>query len=106
MARPKGAKTFSEEQVNKVTGMLKISMTQKKVGDFYNVSLSAVKRIIMRKKLTFWKEKMRWKKKLRRRCNRRLLKYVRTNNKQQLYLIAAQFSTLNGRKLSVCTIRR
>lgn len=53
-----------------------------------------------------WKEKNRRKKKLRPRCYRRLLNYVRNNNKQPLYMIAAQFRTVNGTKLSVRTIQR
>ena len=46
------------------------------------------------------------KHKLGPRCHRRLINYVRDNNKQLLLVIAARFRILDGTKLSIRTIRR
>ena len=51
-------------------------------------------------------EKVGWKRKLETHCVRRVLNYVRNNNKLLLYMIVQNFKMANGINLSFRTIRR
>ena len=95
--------------------MTHAEMIQKRVVEFYKILLSTVKSIMRRYKFTstvITSKKVGRKHKLGTRCVTRLLNYVRhnnnnnNNNKLPLYMIALNFKTANGTKVSFRTIRR
>ncbi len=89
--------------------MVNFGQTQKKVADYYCISVSTVKSIMRRHRLASnvnAKKRIGRKLKLGQRCVRRLILYVRKNNKMPLYTIAANFRASSGTKLSERTIRR
>ena len=109
MGRRKGSKNLSQGQKEKILDMVRSGLTQGYVADFYGIPKNTVKYLVGRAKRKNEKDrtsKPGRKHKLGPRCQRRLIKYVRDNNKQPLFVIAARFRTLDGTKLSKRTIRR
>ena len=110
MARKKGSKNVPTELKNKIIDLLRSGMTRKQVPNFYNVPLNTVKSIIRRRNKETGTQKLVTKQGrklvLGPRCVRRLLNFVRNNNKQPLFYIAVNLKTLDGSKLSQKTIKR
>ncbi len=108
MGRSQGSRNLSNGFKEKIVDMVNFGLTQKKVADYYCIPVSTIKSIMRYHRLASnlnAKKKMGRKLKLGPRCVRRLILYVRKNNKMPLYTIAANFRASNGTKLSERTIR-
>lgn len=109
MGRRAGSKNLSKELKSKICDLSRAGHTPTYIAQFYKVSRNTVKGIIRCSKLQKIegvKKKPGRKHKLGPRCIRRLLNYVRDNNRQPLFVIATRFRTKDGVKLSERTIRR
>ena len=110
MARKKGSKNVSADLKNRIIDLLRSGMTRKQVAGFYDIPLNTVKSIIRRRNKEATNKnsitKQGRKRLLGPRCVRRLLNFVRKNNKQPLFYIAANFKTIDGSNLSQKTIKR
>ena len=83
-------------------------MTPSYISGFYNVSRNAGKGIIRSNKqlsTVTTVAKPGRKHKLISRCVRRLLNYLKSKNWHPLFVVAARFRTLDGTRLSECTIQ-
>ena len=109
MGRKVGSKNLTKEMTGKIEDLSRAGHTPTYIANFYKLSRNTVKAVIRSSKLkqsAIVKKKAGRKHKLGPRCVRRLLNYVRDNNRQPLFVIAARFRTKNGEKLSERTIRR
>ncbi len=92
---------------SKIEGLSRAIHIPTNIANFYKLSINTVKSVIRSSKLKqsgIVKKNAGRKHKLGPRCVRRLLNYVRDNNRQPLFVIAAKFRTKNGEKLSERTI--
>ena len=109
MARTRGSKNLFIELKSKIIDLVRAGMTPSYVSRFYSVSRNTVKGIIRRSKqvpTVTTVMKPGGKHELGPRCVRRLLNYVKSNNRQPLFVVAASFRTLDGTRLSERTIQR
>ena len=84
-------------------------MTPTEVSNFYKIPRDSVKSIVRRAKPQNLEEapkQLGRRPKLGPRCIRRLIIFVRKNNRMPLFMIAAQFRTLDGVPLTPKTIRK
>ena len=90
--------------------VLRSGMTRKEVANFYDIPVNTVKSIIRRRNKEATNKSLMKKQgrklSLGPRYIRRLLNFVRNNNKQPLFYIASNFKALNGSTLSQKTIKR
>jgi len=109
MGRSRGSKNIKPELKSNIISMVEAGLTPAYVARFYNMPKDTVKSILRRNKNKSSKSIVKRRgrnKKLDSNCYKSLLKYVATNNKLPLFVIAAQFRTADGQKLSIRTIRR
>ena len=109
MTRKLGSKNVSLLLKEKIIYLIRTGMTPSYVSKFYDVSRNTVKSIFRRNKQSVSKSivtKPGRQQKLGPRCIRRLLNYVKANNRLPLFLIAVRFRTVDGTRLSQRTIRR
>ena len=108
MGRQAGAKNHSKELKSKVIDLVKSGMTPTEVAHFYKISRNSVKSTVRRAKsqnLEDAPKRLGRRPKLGPRCKCRLIILVRKNNRMPLFMIAAQFRTLDGVPLTPKTIR-
>ena len=107
ITRQAGAKNYSKELKNKGIDLVKSGMTPTEVANFYKIPRNSVKSIIRRAKHRNLEEAPKQyggRPKLGPRCIRRLIIFVRKNNRMPLFMIAGQFRTLDGVPLTPKTI--
>ena len=107
MGRKRSSKNLSEMLKSKLLDLIRSGMTKRYVSNFYSVPRKTIRIIIKRNNALNNSVIMKQgrKQKLKPRCVRRLLKYVRENNRVPLFIVAARFRTLDGSKLTQRTIR-
>ncbi len=108
MGRKVGSKNLTKEMKSKNEDLSRAGHTPTYIANFYKLSRNTVKAVIRSsksKQSTIFKKKAGRRHKLGTRYVRRLLNYVRDNNRQPLFVIAARFRTKNGEKLSERTLR-
>ncbi len=80
-----GSNNLTKEMKSKIEDLSRAVHTPTYIANFYELSINTVKAVIRSSKLrrsAIFMKKARWKHKLGPRCVRRLLNYVRDNNRQ------------------------
>ena len=107
MAARRRWKQMSTEQKHAICELARAGMSERKIAQFYCMSRNTVASILRRNRINNSVPGKRGRKyMLSQRCVRRLLRFVSINRFNPLYVIANEFRTQDGSKLSVRTIRR
>ena len=109
MGRKNGAKQVTEQRRTVIVEMVRAGLSQSYVASFYGMPRSSVTSIVRRNRLAAISTPLKRrgpKHQLTERCIRRLLRDVHYHRFQPLHVIAANFRTVTGKRISVSTIRR
>ena len=100
-------KQVSREKKYAISEMVRAGISLRKVATFYNISRDTVASIIRRNQINNSATSKHGRNHmLTERCIRRLIRCVVSNRFKPLFIIANEFRTMRGSKISVRTIRR